>query len=502
MIFVAEITAAIDSSGTTQTFYITSGNGFVTKPSDTPSNTGVYPRLIDPGTYRRELFSGGKTFGAVIPSYGSVTIANADGLFDGWKDYGFDGQPFVLRIGEEGGSYPSSFSVVFKCTMVSLKLTEKDITVNLTDRLSLLDKPVLNTTLAGTGGVEGSSDMAGQTIPRMFMDVGWVPLKAIDTNDLIYVINQESAGTLGDYISVYDGGVEITRDSDYSTISDITTTPPSEGTCKIYPNGPVYVRLDTAPTYELRAYSHGYTASGASPNYADMAYEAGVLDASSVNAPTAVRSLYVDDSSTTYLDLLNEASKISFAYFGFDKNDVFRSGTVQAPTGTAIYSFNRNNSISISRGSPGFQEVPTYKLTVSSGQVWPCQVAPYATTDMKDYLTRQGWFSTSSVQDSAILNKHKLALSDRVEMKYRIPNSLEFDMFKTTYFSLFGVEREQVVVECLLTPDNLNALMAIDLMSVVEVKIPRFGFDLGKNFRVIGVSYKLASMKVEFVLWG
>lgn len=502
MIFVAEITAAIDNSGTTQTFYITSGNGFVTKPSDTPSNTSVYPRLIDPGTYKRELFSGSKTFGAVIPSYGSVTITNADGLFDNWKDYGFDGQPFVLRIGEEGGSYPSSFSVVFKCTMVSLKLTEKDITIDLSDRLSLLDKPILNTTLAGTGGVEGSSDMAGEVIPRMFMDVGWVPLKAIDTNDLIYVINEESAGTLGDYISVYDGGVEIAREPDYSTISDITTTPPSEGTCRIYPNGPVYVRLGTAPTYELRAYSHGYKASGETINYADMAYEAGVIDASSINAPTAVRCLYVDDSSTTYLDLLNEASKISFTYFGFDKNDVFRSGLVQAPTGIAVYSFNRNNSISISRGSPGFQEVPTYKLTVSSGQVWPCQVAPFATNYMKDYLTRQGWFSISSAQDSAILNKHKMALSDRVEMKYRIPHSLEFDMFKTTYFSLFGVEREQVVVECLLTPDNLNDLMAIDLMSIVEVKIPRFGFNLGKKFRVIGVSYKLTSMKVEFVLWG
>lgn len=502
MIFVAEITAAIDNSGTTQTFYITSGNGFVTKPSDTPSDTSVYPRLIDPGTYRRELFSGGKTFGAVVPSYGSVTIANADGLFDGWKDYGFDGQPFVLRVGEEGGSYPSSFSIVFKCTMVSLKLTEKDITINLTDRLCLLDKPVLNTTLAGTGGVEGSSDMAGQTIPRVFRKVELVPLKAIDTNDLIYVINQESAGTRGYDINVYDGGVHLVRDSDYSTISDITTTPPAEGTCKIYPHGPVYVRLGFAPTYELRADSFGYKASGAEINYADIAYEAGILDASSVNAPTVVRNLYVDDSSTTYLDLLNEASKLSFTYFGFDKNDVFRSGTVEAPTDVAVYSFNRNNSISISRGSPGFQDVPTYKLTVSSGQVWPCQVAPYATNYMKDYLTRQGWFSTSSAQDSMILNKHKLALSDKVEMKYRMPNSLVFDIFKTTYFSLFGVEREQVVVECLLTPDNLNDLMAIDLMSVVKVKIPRFGFDLGKKFSVIGVSYKLTSMKVEFVLWG
>lgn len=402
MIFVAEITAAIDNSGVTQTFYITSGNGFVTKPSDTPSDTSVYPRLIDPGTYRRELFSGGKTFGAVRPSYGSVTIANADGLFDGWKDYGFDGQPFVLRVGEEGGDYPSSFSVVFKCTMVSLKLTDKDITINLSDRLSLLDKPVLFRTLAGTGGVEGSSDMAGQIIPRMFMDVEWVPLKAIDTNDLIYVINEESAGGLGGLISVYDGGVEIERESDYSTISDITDTAPSAGKCKIYTNGPIYVRLGTAPTYELRAGSQGYTASGSTYNYADIAYEAGVIDASVDDASTPVRNVYVDDSSTTYLDLLNEASKISFAYFGFDKNDVFRSGTVQAPTDDAVYSFNRNNSISISRGSPGFQEIPTYKLTVSSGQVWPCQVAPGATAEMKDYLTRQGWFSTSSFQNDTI----------------------------------------------------------------------------------------------------
>lgn len=502
MIFVAEITAAIDSSGTIQTFYVTTGSGFVTKPTDTPANKSVYPRLIDPGTYKRELFSGSKVFGAVTPSYGSVTISNADGLFDSWKDYGFDGQSFVLRVGKEGGSYPSSFSVVFKCTMTSLKLTDKDITINLSDRLSLLDKPILTTTLAGTGGVEGSSDMAGQTIPRMFSDAGWVPLKAIDTSNLIYVIHKESAGALASSIKIYDGGVEIVRESDYSTISDITTTAPSSGKCKIYPNGPVYVRLGTAPTYELRAYSFGYKASGASHTYADMAYEAGVTDALSANAPTTIYGIYIDDNSVSYLDTLNETCKSSLSYFGFDKNDVFKSGTIQAPAGTAIYSFNRNNSINITRSSPDFQEVPTYKLTISSGQVWPCQVASGATSQMKDYLTRQSWFSTQSAQDLTILNKHKLALSEKIEMKYRIANATDFNNFKTAYLSLFGVERDQVFVECLLTEDNLSSLMAIDLMSTVEVKIPRFGFNSGKKFRVINLSYKLASQKVEFVLWG
>ena len=71
MIFVAELTAVIDSEGEgiLQTFYITTGNGFITKPSDSPANTNVYPRLLDPGTYSRALFSGSKVFGAFTPSF-------------------------------------------------------------------------------------------------------------------------------------------------------------------------------------------------------------------------------------------------------------------------------------------------------------------------------------------------------------------------------------------------------------------------------------------------
>lgn len=148
-----------------------------------------------------------------------------------------------------------------------------------------------------------------------------------------------------------------------------------------------------------------------------------------------------------------------------------------------MYSFNRNNCISISRTSPDFQEVPTYKVTISSGQTWPCQVAAGATTQLKDYLTRQNWFSTSSYQDTSILNKHKLAKSDIIEMKYRIPNSTTFDNIRTSYMNMFGVEREQVMIECLLTEENYVALLSLDIMSSVEVKMSRFGFDAGKHLK-------------------
>lgn len=501
MIFVAELTAAIDSIGTLQTFYITTGTGFITKPTDSPANINVYPRLLDPGTYSRALFNGSKVFGAVRPSFGSVVISNADGIFDIWKTYGFDGQTFILRIGEEGGAYPSSFSTVFKCTMTSIKLTERDVTVNLSDRLSMLDKPVLNRPLLGTGGVEGNSDMAGEMLPRAFGDPGWVPLKLLDSSNLIYAIQTESTGGLSAYVKIYDGGVEIVREADYSSISDLLANPPSAGKCRVYHAGPVYLRLGTSPTYELRTYTFGYKASGANYTYADLAIEAGVTDAI-IGPSLPVFGQYIDDASATCLSVLDDMCTTSLSYYGFDRLDVFRSGYITPNPSLPVYSFNRNNCINISRTSPDFQEVPTYKLTISSGQTWPCQVAAGATTQLKDYLTRQNWFSTSSYQDNSILDKHKLAKSDIVEMKYRIPNSVVFDQIRASYMSLFGVEREQVMIECLLTEENRSALLSLDIMSSVEVKMPRFGFDSGKTFKIISISYKLSANRLEFILWG
>jgi hypothetical protein len=121
---------------------------------------------------------------------------------------------------------------------------------------------------------------------------------------------------------------------------------------------------------------------------------------------------------------------------------------------------------------------------------------------MKDYLTRQNWFSTFSYQDTLILNKHKLAKSDIIEMKYRIPSSYGFDNIRTSYMNMFGVERDQVMIECLLTEENYVALLSLDIMSSVEVKMPRFGFDEGKTFKIISMSYKLSSNRLEFILWG
>ena len=68
--------------------------------------------------------------------------------------------------------------------------------------------------------------------------------------------------------------------------------------------------------------------------------------------------------------------------------------------------------------------------------------------------------------------------------------------------TLFGTERDQVMLEVIVTEETLSDLLALELMSVVEVKTNRFGYTSGKNFRIINIEYKLASNRIGFVLWG
>lgn len=501
MIFVAELTAAIDSAGTLQTFLVTSGGGFTTKPLDTPANIEVSPRLLDPGTYRRELFSGSRVFGAVTPSYGSITISNPDGALDGWANYGFSGRDFILRAGESGGAYPSSFTTVFKCTMSSLTLSDRDIQIGLTDRLSLLDRPVLNTYLAGTGGVEGDSTMTGKPLPRAFLNPGWVPLKTLDASNLIYVLHKEAPTGFGAFIGVYDGGVEVPRGSDYTSVSALLTTAPASGTCRVYQGGPTYIRLGTTPTYELRATANGWKPGGLPYTFADLAIEAGITDATTINAPTAVTQQYIEDASTTFLDVLEESCKYNLSYFFLNRQDIFISGEVLPPTGAASYTFTRNNCISMTKTTPDFSPIPVYKLNVLSGDVWPCTVAGGAPEYMRDYLQRTGQFTSYVYENPTILNKHRLALSDVVKMT-QVLDTIAFSTFASKYMALFGTERDQVMLEVIVTKETLSDLLALELMSVVEVKTNRFGYTSGKNFRIINIEYKLASNRIGFVLWG
>jgi len=483
--FVVALTAAVDASGTEQTFYAAT-TGFTTRPTDTPANTAIGPYLLNPGNYERSLFTGQRTFGAVSSNYGEVVLANHAGQFDELIDYGLDGRQFRLYFGDESAAFPSGYTLVLQCTMLSAEFGLDVVRIKLRDRLTLLDKPVLTQTFAGTGGVEGSSDMSGAPKPRLFGDTWFIPLVLLDRALNLYYAHTPAPLLPLFQPMVFDGGVELYRDSNYSSVSDMIGTAPEEGSYRCYTDGPTYVRLGSTPAYTVFANSNGGIFS-----FQDAAIEAGISDAGS-GAGTVV-NCYVDSASTRWIDVLNEQATSQRITFGFNRLDQWQSLQFAAPSGSPVYTFDRHNCLSIVRRAPESSPLPAYRVHAVSGRVWINRpvLAPAASLDAYPWMARN--------------YRTDLAASNGMQIKHRLAESVEItsvpDMTQPSvddFLTLFGTRRDQVTVEARFDP----ALLTLDLNSVVSVQWPRFGYDAGKLFRVIAQRVDFSTNRLQFTLWG
>ena len=476
---------------------VTTGEGFATRPGDTPPSKLAAPSLLDPGTYRRELFSGARALGPVRPSFGELRISNLDGRYDGWRNFAFDGRKLVVRYGE--GAYPSDFATVFACAIDTITITAKEVRVKLRDRLEYLSRrKVLTQTFAGTEGVEGPPTMVGTIKPRCFGDPGFVPCIQVSAGSQIYFICADFPGGLQSFFQAWDGGMPLTRGADYSSAAECASTAPDPGYCRFWfdlVNGGAWVRCGTPVAVELRAYPLGYQKDGSAYTFGSLAREAGIDDA---ELGWGVVSQYVNDASMSILDLLQEQAYINFLAFGFDRNDAWQVIPVSAPAAPAAYTFTEWNTKGIEFGQSSDGAVAD--VSVNIGESWPCQLANGADAQMKDYLSRSPWWATYKLSNRSVLDAHPMAESATVEIKARaIVNSSGWNAWAEKYKELFMVEREKVAVRVPFSVD----LLALDLHSAVEIKLLRFGLESGKLYRIVAVQYELSgNPTIQFTIWG
>ena len=491
MVFVAEITAAIDALGNTQTFYASSGDGFTTKPSDTPANTPICPFLLDPGNYRREMFSGNRTFGAVRPAFGEAVLKNEKAAFDDWRAYGFDGRAYTLRWGEQGAAYPSEFTTIFVGAMEGITMDFRELRIRLRDSLKLLEKPVLNETFAGTGDLEGDSALAGQAKQRILGQTLYPPPQIIDRTDLTYWI---SSGT-GTGLSVWDMGVQLSNGGAYASLADLLATSPSAGEYRTYFGGPVIMRLGSNPNGDLRIAFDGKQTDTTAWNLTDFIAEAGY--SGTVTGTLDPVGHLVDSSSTTYLDILTQSAARLGKFFGFNRLGEFEVEDFAAPTGTPVYTFTRHNTVGpITRSPPDGAPVPAFRFNVNAGRSWPSQLAGAAGVTRATF-SRSPWYANYSHADETILLKHPSAEAINLDVQPSMATSI-WTALRDKFVAWFFVDRDQITVKSLLTAETL----VLDIGDVVEVKIPRFGYDAGKLFKIVAVRYDLKAKKIEHVLWG
>lgn len=215
---VVEITAAIDDSGTEQTFYISEGE-FNSLPTDIPPNKTFLPRLNNPGSLGVSAYTEGRNPGASQLQTGEISIVNVDGRLDPWLNYGFDKRRIVIYEGTPGDAYPTDWKLLYTGTADAVTPNWDDLVIRLKDLQIIFDQTVLTTRFLGNNsppnGVEGDASLKDVVKPLLFGVGLKITPKLVNSQKLIYMIHN---GRLASVDAVYYGGAVATYGgTDYAT---------------------------------------------------------------------------------------------------------------------------------------------------------------------------------------------------------------------------------------------------------------------------------------------
>jgi hypothetical protein len=501
-----ELTAAIDAAGTLQTFYLSTDN-FVTSPTDTPANTAFSPVLIDPGSIGLHAFSDGRTGGATKLEIGEISVANADGGFDGWLDYSFDGRPAVIRVGD-GGVYPGSFYTLLTATVESIEISWKQVVVRLRDKQWKFDRPLVTNRYGGTnvlpGGIDGTAaDIRGQAKPRVYGKVLNVAPVCVNTSKLIYQVSERPLASID---GVYDGASAVPFNAVYANSAALlaATTPagkydscPSEG----------LIKFSTAPTY---GFTVDATASGAKTAAAvlnQIAVDVGVPSAeiSSDDISTlaadnpAVVGIFINDADTTATSAMDEVAASVSAWYGFDKDGVLRMGRLSDPSGDPVVilqDFDVGDTIE--RRPLRDNGVPCYRVTVNHSKNYTVQTSGIAGAVTAARRAVVALPSLSEKAEDASVQTQWLMAKENTFLTL-LTASADAAAEASRLLALYKAPRSLYEV-----PVDISVLVrnGLKLMDVVGMTLGRFGMDTGKNFRLLGVRLELSRALVTLTLWG
>ena len=496
-ILVAEITRAVDDQGTLQTEYVSSGRGFVTRPTDTPANTPVWPTLSNPGSLRREMFSGAKPFGRVQSSYGEVRLINLERRYDGWTRDGFDGRSYVLRRGPVGGAYPADFPVVLRCTFAGKPaITAREVVFKLRDNTVLLERSMLKDTFQGGSMADGGSLLMGQAKRRYIGTPEWLGPAPVAVADgwgkIIYHISTGQLGTM----LLYDNGNPLEQVWGLSNFWDFASEQQPGTFWQYYENGSTYARLGTRPVGDLRPYGTGFQNDGSrwtmAALLAELGYEGQIMgpDLPNLNAIIA-------DSGITYARLFDDAAATAGMCYGFDRLGRFSTQKFEEPGGLPVIALGRRNCLSVEHTPVPGMEAPLFKLGVNATQTWASRyTAPVNWVRHKFEATE--WLYKFTYSREQTLVKHPNATELQMDLLVGPTTGMEWADFCDRYLSMFGVDRCCFTVQVPLDDDTLQ----LDLGQTVQLFWDRFDLSGGVLFRIISIRYLLQQQRLELLLWG
>lgn len=502
-VYVIEITAAVDDAGTTTTLLATDGEGWTTRPTDTPANTHVWPRVKQAANFRRDLFTRGALGGEVESSFGEAVLLNGDGALDAWANYGFCGRKFILRAGPAKAAYPSGFTTVLTATMSSALFDWSDLRIRLRDRLEHLRKPLCKNSYAGTGSLEGTATMAGQRRPKGYGYLYNVSPVLVDSSALIYQVN-DGAIDMSTNGRVRDKGALLTNAGPVADQAALLSATPTAGSFVFWAAGG-YIKLGSPPAGEITVDAYATTPEG---NYGagvmlkNLALWAGIsagdINSSDVSGLTSgALAVFDKTESATVLEQMSAIATSAGTWFGFDRADQLRMGLIAI--GAPAMTLTQHDLLSIARKPLGDDTngVPVWKVT-SNHTLNRTQQTSFATgvpVANQDAYKRQ-WLQAEA-SNAAVKNKYPDAKELSSATMFSDPTGASNNA--ATVLSQYAPGRELLEVSARIGPALLTI---VDIGKTLSIKVPRYGYSAGKSFLIIGIRTDWRRGVAELTLWG
>lgn len=159
--------------------------------------------------------------GVSVRSAGTIQIENSDGALDRLiESRSIDGRPIRLKVASARAGRPRTqdMAVVWSGLADRWDFSDNRIQIYTRDLLSQLDRPISDSTYAGTGGRHGSPSLATRTKPLGFGQITNAEPDQIDSEYLIYQFHDGRARAL---LAVRDMGSPLVITGDVETYDDL-----------------------------------------------------------------------------------------------------------------------------------------------------------------------------------------------------------------------------------------------------------------------------------------
>lgn len=187
----------------------------ITQPEDEPAN-----RPFD-GTFEEPLQLEWRVLdddfvGGLVVATGQQALLNGDGQYDFLPgQFAMDGRPVELRFGPEDELY-KNWPLVFRGVAADFDVDAGTVKIDVEDYGYKLDVPLQARLYAGTGGLDGSADLAGKPYPLALGFVLNATLAPVWPSMRLY---QAHDGRCQAISGVYDQGGPLALMADYPNVA-------------------------------------------------------------------------------------------------------------------------------------------------------------------------------------------------------------------------------------------------------------------------------------------